>query len=155
MPVIRTELYIQAPIEVIFDLARSIDLHAESTSQTKEKAVGGITTGLIELGQLVTWEAVHFGIKQNLTAKITEFDRPYYFVDEMVKGAFKSFRHTHQFTASDQGVWMTDVFDYESPLGWIGRMADKLFLERYMRDFLMKRNRYIKQIAERGRSRDK
>ncbi|MBP1155176.1 ligand-binding SRPBCC domain-containing protein [Paenibacillus sp. PvR098] len=151
---IKTELYINAPIEVCFDLARSIDIHAESTSQTKEIAVGGVTSGLIELGQSVTWEAVHFGIKQRLTAKITEFERPYYFVDEMVEGAFKSFRHIHQFTATGQGVLMMDVFDYVSPLGWIGKLADKLFLERYMRDFLTKRNRYMKQVAEQSQSRD-
>lgn len=150
MPVIRTELFIRAPIEVCFDLARSIDIHAESTSQTRERAVGGRTSGLIELGESVTWEAVHLGVKQRLTAKITELERPHYFVDEMVKGAFKGFKHTHRFEPRDQGTLMTDMFDYESPLGLLGKLADRLFLEEYMRAFLVKRNGYIKQVAERG-----
>lgn len=51
MPSIRIELLINAPAEVIFDLARSIDIHAKSTAQTKERPIGGRTSGLIELGR--------------------------------------------------------------------------------------------------------
>jgi ligand-binding SRPBCC domain-containing protein len=148
MPIVKTELYINAPLNVCFDLARSIDIHARSTSQTKERPVGGVTSGLIELGQSVTWEAVHFGIKQRLTAKITDFERPYRFVDEQVSGAFERFWHSHEFIATDEGTLMIDVFDYTSPLGFLGKLADALFLERYMREFLLKRNLYIKTVAE-------
>jgi len=148
MPVIRTELYIRAPAALCFDLARSIDIHARSTAQTREKAVAGVTSGLIELGQSVTWEAVHFGIRQRLTAQITHFDRPRYFVDEMVSGAFKRFWHKHEFIPASEGTLMIDVFDYTSPLGLLGRMADKLFLQQYMEQFLLRRNEYIKQVAE-------
>ncbi|MDF2720252.1 MAG: hypothetical protein K0R28_7177, partial [Paenibacillus sp.] len=73
---------------------------------------------------------------------------PYYFVDEMVKGAFRSFVHRHEFSEADGQTTMKDTFDYVSPLGWLGRAADKLFLEAYMRRFLLERNRYIKQAAE-------
>lgn len=148
MPIIQTELHIQAPVEVCFDLARSIDIHAQSTSQTKERAIAGMTSGLIELGQSVTWEAVHFGIKQRLTAKIVAMQKPDYFIDEMVKGTFKRFTHTHEFIAVQNGTRMIDTFDYASPLGWLGNLADVLFLEKYMRNFLVKRNLYIKQTAE-------
>ncbi|MEW9699116.1 SRPBCC family protein [Paenibacillus sp. SI8] len=148
MPSIKTELYIHAPIEVCFDLARSIDIHAQSTSQTKERAVDGVTSGLIELGQTVTWEAVHFGIKQRLTARITEMDRPFRFVDEMVHGAFKRFKHCHEFMEVEGSTRMIDVFDYTSPLGFLGKIADQLFLEAYMSEFLVRRNMFIKKIAE-------
>jgi ligand-binding SRPBCC domain-containing protein len=132
-------------------LARSIDIHMQSTSHTKERAIGGVTSGLITCGESVTWEAVHFGIKQRLTAKITEMEYPYRFVDEMVSGAFKRFRHTHEFAASENGTLMVDTFDYSSPFGLLGRLADKLFLEKYMRNLLMKRNMYIKMVAEEKR----
>lgn len=148
MPTIRQELLIHAPIEVCFDLARSIDVHAESTSQTKERAIAGRTQGLIERGETVTWEAYHFGIKQQLTAQITEMDKPHYFVDEMVKGAFKRFHHTHEFVTVEQGTLMVDTFDYTSPLGGLGKLVDHLFLAKYMTRFLEKRNDYVKKIAE-------
>ena len=97
MPKIELITVIDAPVEKVFDFSRSIDLHMESTRQTGEYAIAGKTSGLIESGETVTWRAKHFGIWQTLTSKITEFDRPNYFVDEMVEGAFKSFRHEHYF----------------------------------------------------------
>ncbi|MGZ4112889.1 MAG: SRPBCC family protein, partial [Tumebacillaceae bacterium] len=99
MPLIRQELYIHAPIDVCFDLARNVDVHTETTAQTRERVVGGVTRGLMELGDTVTWEATHFGIRQQLTAKITLLEKPHRFVDVMVKGAFHSFTHTHEFVA--------------------------------------------------------
>lgn len=151
MPIIRSELAIKAKPEICFDLARSIDIHTESTAKTMEKAVGGVTSGLIELGETVTWEAVHFCIKQRLTAKITAFEFPTRFTDEMVRGAFKRFTHTHEFVPTAAGTLMIDTFDYTSPYGLLGRLADFLFLKRYMRRFLIERNQYIKRMAEKNR----
>ncbi|RZT21698.1 MULTISPECIES: SRPBCC family protein [Fictibacillus] len=148
MPVITHHEYIKAPIEVCFDLARNIDVHTETTSHTKERAVGGVTTGLIDEGESVTWEAIHFGVKQRLTAKIIDMDRPHRFVDVMVKGAFHSFTHTHTFERKDDGTVMTDHFVYKSPFGVIGKIADRLFLEKYMTDFLVRRAKALKEIAE-------
>ncbi|TNJ67069.1 SRPBCC family protein [Paenibacillus hemerocallicola] len=148
MPIIYTELTIRAPIQRCFDLSRSIDIHMQSTAKSRERAVAGVTSGLIRLGETVTWEAVHLGVRQRLTVRITEYSEPSYFVDEMVKGAFRSFVHRHEFGEADGQTMMKDTFDYVSPLGWLGRAADKLFLEAYMRRFLLERNRYIKQVAE-------
>lgn len=148
MPIIKTDMFIYAPRNICFDVARDIDIHTESTSQTNERAIGGVTSGLIELNETVTWEAIHFGVKQNLTVRITEFDFPNRFVDEMEKGAFKRFYHVHEFIEKENGTLMIDTFDYTSPFGIVGKLADRLFLEQYMKEFLIKRNRYIKKIAE-------
>lgn len=150
MPVIRMEVEIDAPQQICFDLARSIDSHMESTARTQERAIGGVTSGLIRLGESVTWEAVHFGIKQRLTAKITELEEPQFFVDEMVQGAFKRFYHKHEFIPlGEKKTRMIDTFDYTSPFGVLGKLADALILERYMRRFLLERNMYLKEKAER------
>lgn len=139
---------IHADRKRVFDLARSIDLHQISAEQTKEKAIAGRTSGLIEFNETVTWRAKHFGFYQQLTVKITEFDAPNYFVDEMVQGAFKSFKHTHTFEEIPEGTIMTDVFHYQSPFGVLGRLADFLFLKKYMKRFLEKRNEVIKAYTE-------
>ena len=148
LPVIRLETRIAAPPGTCFDLARNVHVHTMSTSRTKERAVGGVTAGLLGLGDEVTWEAVHFGIKQRLMAKITRFDPPHLFDDQMVRGAFRSFTHVHEFMPAGDGTLMVDTFSYTSPLGLLGALADKLFLERYLRRFLAERARYLKQIAE-------
>jgi len=148
MPRIELQTEINATKELVFDLSRSIDLHKISTEHTNEEAVAGITSGLIGLNESVTWRAKHFGIYQKLTSKVTEFDRPNYFVDEMVNGAFKSFRHQHHFIDLNGGTLMTDIFDYKSPLGILGKLVDKLFLKKYMIDLLEERNRIVKEFAE-------
>jgi ligand-binding SRPBCC domain-containing protein len=148
MPIIYLETFVEAPIEIVFDLARNIDLHEFSTSKTNEKAIAGKTTGLIELGETVTWRARHFGIYQTLTVQITEFEKPYLFVDTMLKGTFSYMQHTHKFEPMFNGTQMTDVFEYQSPLSILGRLADYLFLENYMRRFLITRNTILKQTAE-------
>lgn len=148
MPVIELSTFIAAPIERVFDLARSIDLHTASTSSTGERAIGGVTSGLIDDGQEVTWQARHFGVWQRLTVRITAFERPSHFTDAMLRGAFRRMEHHHSFKTAPGGTTMRDVFTYESPLGILGRIADILFLERYMRSFLLERNRILKAAAE-------
>jgi len=151
MPVIHLETYIDAPVKICFDLSRSIDLHKISTSRTGEEAIAGRTSGLIEAGETVTWQAKHFGVRQQLTVKIVAMASPFFFADEMVKGAFRSFRHEHHFTEKDGGTLMTDVFIFEAPLGILGKLAAKLFLTRYMTRFLLERNAVIKTFAESGK----
>lgn len=148
MPKIVLKTLINAKKEIVFDLSRSIDLHKISTEHTNEEAIAGITSGLIELNDWVTWRAKHFGIYQILTSKITEFKYPNFFSDEMVKGAFKSFKHEHHFKNHKNGTLMIDYFDYQSPFGFLGKIADSLFLKKYMTDLLAKRNTTIQQFAE-------
>jgi ligand-binding SRPBCC domain-containing protein len=148
MPVIELSTFIAAPIERVFNLTRSIDLHTYSTSNSGERAIAGVTSGLIGLNEEVTWRARHFGIWQSLTVRITEFDRPAHFTDTMIRGAFRRMQHRHDFESAHGGTKMRDAFAYESPLGIIGCLADSLFLERYMRTLLVERNRVIKATAE-------
>lgn len=148
MAIIHLETFINAPIERVFDLARSIDLHKLSTKGTNEEAIGGRTTGLIELNETVTWRAKHFGIYQTLTVVLTEFERPNLFADKMLKGAFASMKHTHKFEQKDNGTKMTDIFEFTSPFGFIGRLAESIFLTKYMKNFLVAKNKALKSVAE-------
>jgi len=151
MPIIKISTTIKASKEICFDLSRSIDLHQVSMRQTNEKAIAGRTEGLIEMDEEVTWQATHFGIKQMLTSKITRFDFPNSFRDEMVKGAFKKFTHDHIFLEKNGATEMQDIFDFESPLGWLGKIFNHLILEKYMTQLLTTRNDIIKEIAENGK----
>lgn len=150
MPIIEHKEYIKAPVEVCFDLARNVDIHIKTTTNTQERAVDGVTRGLLEEGDTVTWEAIHFGIKQRLTAKVIQMERPFQFVDIMLNGAFASFTHTHQFLAERDGTVMIDTFEYKSPFGMVGLIADKLFLEKYMKAFIALRARELKKLAEKN-----
>jgi ligand-binding SRPBCC domain-containing protein len=148
VPVIDITIRIHAPIQRVFDLSRSVDLHAVSTAHTDERAIAGVLGGLMALGQEVTWRARHFGLWQNLTSRITAFEPPCHFRDSLVRGAFRRFDHDHFFSQQGDITLMRDVFDYESPLGCVGRIADRLFLEDYMNQLLVSRNAVIKAAAE-------
>ncbi len=148
MPTVELVTLIRAPRERVFDLSRSIDLHAASLSGSKEQAIRGVTSGLIGLGEEVTWRARHFGIWFRLRVRISEFECPAHFTDVMVSGPFRRVEHHHYFAETSAGTEMRDVFSFASPFGIIGRMVDALCLERYMRALLIERNRAIKAVAE-------
>ena len=148
MPTVVLETFINAPAETCFDLMRDIRIHTQTTTQTNEEAIAGVTDGKIGLGQTVTFEGTHFGIRQRFTVEVVEFDRPRLFVDEMRQGAFRSFRHTHEFFGRDGGTLMRDTLYWTSPLGILGRIADKLMIERHMTRLVSSRNRKLKELAE-------
>lgn len=148
MTKIKLQSKIKAPIEVVFNLSRNIDVHQESASSSNEKAIAGKTSGLIELNETVTWKGKHFGFYLTHSSKITEMELPNYFVDIMEKGHFKSFRHEHYFKEENGFTTMKDVLIYETPFWIFGRFFDSIFLENHMRNFLLERNAILKNIAE-------
>ncbi len=142
---------IRAPIERCFDLARSVEVHLAGNVHFGEQAVAiaGVTSGLMEMRQRVTWRAKHFGIWQTLTSEITAMERPTYFQDTMVRGAFRWMRHDHFFRALSNGeTEMKDVFCFAAPLPLLGLIAEFAVLKRYMQSLLRERNSVLKQIAE-------
>lgn len=143
---------IEAPIERCFDLSRSIEVHLLGTERTGEQAVDGVTSGLIGEGQFVRWRATHFNVKQHLASKITAYDRPVHFQDTMIEGAFRFMQHDHFFKSLSANVTeMKDHFVFSAPLPILGRIAEKLVLERYMTNLLRHRNDILKQVAESDR----
>ncbi|MBK6750209.1 MAG: SRPBCC family protein [Pyrinomonadaceae bacterium] len=150
MPEIFIETQIHAPAEVCFDLMRDVRLHTETISQTHEEAVAGVSVAMIGVGQTVTFEGSHFGMRQRLTVEVTEFERPRLFVDEMIEGRFKSFKHIHEFIRVRSGTLLRDTIIWRSPLGFLGKIVDKLVLERHLRKLVTTRNKKLKQIAESG-----
>jgi ligand-binding SRPBCC domain-containing protein len=148
MTTITLETRINAPTDVCFDLMRDIRIHTETTEQTNEEAVAGVTDGKIGLGQTVTFEGTHFGMRQRLTVKVVEFDRPQLFVDEMTEGRFRSFKHFHEFFSIETGTLMKDTLIWTSPFGIFGKIVDKLLLECHLRNLVSNRNAKLKEIAE-------
>jgi len=138
---------IAAPIDVCFDLSRSIDVHLDSMVASKERAVGGVTEGLIGAGEEVSWEARHFGIRWRMTSRITAFDPPHLFVDEMVRGPFALFRHEHHFLARGRETRMTDILDVRMGVGPITPVAN-LIATAYLERLIRTRNATIRRRAE-------
>lgn len=148
MPTIHLTTVIHAPLERVFDLSRSITLHKRSMEHTKEEAIKGRTSGLIEYNETVTWQARHLGKLRELTTKITAMQKCLYFCDEMTEGPFREFRHEHHFKEIDNATIAIDVLDFAIPYGKLGEWFNKLYLMRYMTKLLRVRNQTIKDFAE-------
>lgn len=140
---------INAPLHAVFDLARDAAFHVETARQSGERIVAGRKVGLFELGDSVTFEGKHLGVRQRLSAQIVEMNAPHDFTDEMTRGVFQSLRHQHRFEPLKNGqTRMTDILIWRSPLGILGVVADKIAVERHLRGFLTSRARQIKDKAE-------
>jgi ligand-binding SRPBCC domain-containing protein len=148
VPTITLQTLIAAPPEVCFDLARDVEAHCLSLAETGERAVAGVTSGLLGPGDEVTWQARHFGLRWRLTVRITAFDRPRRFVDEQVRGPFGRMRHVHEFALAESGTLMTDRFDFTAPFGPLGRLVEWLLLSAHLRRILVQRADAIKALAE-------
>lgn len=139
---------IAAPVERVFDLSRSINLHKISTAHTHERVIDGVMNGLINEGETVTWQAKHFYKERTFTSRITAMQRPGHFTDEMIRGDFKSFHHEHHFKAIENGTIMIDLLEFESPYGIIGKLFNRFYLKNYLEQLLLQRNEVIREYAE-------
>jgi len=139
---------IAAPVDTVFDLALNIDAHRASMAKFQERAVAGITSGQIGLGEHVTWRARHFGMTWTMTSRIVALARPWFFVDQQVRGPFARFRHEHRFTSVGDGTEMVDEVSFGAPYGPVGALAG-LALKPYLKRLVERRNGYLKELAER------
>jgi ligand-binding SRPBCC domain-containing protein len=143
---------IKTPKQIVFDNARNIDIHQNSTSKTNEKAIADTTSGLINHDETVTWRGKHFGFYLSHKSRITTMVLYDYFVDEMEEGKFKSFKHQHFFEETNGITTMKDILEYETPFGYFGQLFDFLFLKNHLKNFLLERNDYLKLISEKQNS---
>ncbi|MFL5807952.1 MAG: SRPBCC family protein [Flavisolibacter sp.] len=147
MPFIHLTTFISAPQERIFDLARSVDVHKNSMSKYQEKIINGTVSGLMNVGDTVTWSAKHLFKQRILKVELTKMQRPDYFIDEQVKGEFAMMKHEHYFKPIENGTLMIDQFHFETS-GVLGKLLNRIYLEKYMTELLTTRNEMIRNLAE-------
>ncbi len=151
-PMTRFELEtrIAAPPPLVFGLSLDVDAHTASMARSGERAVAGVTSGAMALGDTVTWRARHFGVVWRMTSRITAYDHPTHFVDEQTAGPFHHWWHAHHFTPDGHGgTLMRDEITFQAPLGPLGRLAERAALDRYMPHLMRERNEHLRAVAER------
>ncbi|MFY9677403.1 SRPBCC family protein [Glutamicibacter protophormiae] len=127
----------------LWDKSLDIDAHTDSMKDSGERAVAGVTTGTIGLGEQVTWRATHFGVPLRMTSKITVLREHTTFTDEQLHGPFKYFRHVHEFIDCGQETVMIDKISFAAPLGPLGWLAERLVLGWYMPRLIRSRNSFL------------
>jgi len=153
MQTIQLQTRIAAPPDRCFLLSLNIDLHKESTAQTSERAIAGVTHGLIGPNETVTWQGRHFGLMLTHETLIAKYTRPHHFQDIMMRGMFKTFEHDHYFDELPNGTTlMRDELRFSAPLGPLGWIAETFVLRRYLTGFIEERNQLIQSVAESAQS---
>lgn len=148
MTTINLTTKINAPKQTVFEASRNIDIHQKSASSSNEKAISGITSGLINLNETVTWRGKHFGFYLTHKSRITAMTFYDYFVDEMEEGKFKSFKHEHFFEEENGITIMKDKLQYETPFWIFGKLFNVIFLKKHLTNFLLERNKALKEVSE-------
>ncbi len=69
------------------------------------------------------------GIPLYWMTEITQVKDKEYFIDEQRFGPYSLWHHQHHFKAIEGGVEMTDIVHYKNPLGFIGRLANSIFVK--------------------------
>lgn len=148
MPTIHLTTFIAAPVERVFDLSRNISLHKIAMQKTGEVAIAGITSGLINLDDTVTWKAKHLLKTRFFTLRITEMKPFEKFTGKMIRGDFVSFQHEHFFKPADNGTIIIDIIHYETPYGLSGKLVNQFYLNTYLETLVKNRNEVVRQYAE-------
>ena len=148
MPTIHLTSFIAAPVDRVFDLSRNVGLHKISLDQFGGQAVSGITSGLMNIEDSVTWKGKHLFKTRYFATRITEMKPHEKFTEKMIKGDFKSFGHQHFFKPAENGTIVIDILNYETPYGWLGKLVNKFYLNSYLEKLIHHRNEVIRQYAE-------
>lgn len=148
MPTIHLTTFLAAPPERVFDLCRSINLHKRYLSKIKGIIVGGVTSGLMVMGDTVTWKADYLSKTRVLKLKMTSFDRMHSFTVEQASGDFKTMQHEQFFKPVRNGTIVITLFHFEIKYGIMGTIFNKYYLTGHMRNLLEQRNKLIKEYAE-------
>ncbi|RWZ49657.1 cyclase [Labedella phragmitis] len=130
-----------------FDLSRDVGLHLDSLVATRETVVAGRRSGLLQQGEHVAWRGRHLGVPFTLMSRLTTVDYPRLFVDEEIAGPFRRLRHEHRFEPHRDGTLVTDDITFAAPLGPLGRLVEKVVLEKYMRGLISARNAHLLVVA--------
>lgn len=142
------ETSIKAPIQVVFDGARSIDVRLAANARLAEEVIDGPKSGLLQLGDEITWRSKHFGVCYHFNSKITKMKAPVYYRDEMLSSAFHSLKHDCLFEANGDLTVMKNVLRYKPTYGILGKIVNRFFLQQYLSKYLAAKNQIIKIVCE-------
>jgi ligand-binding SRPBCC domain-containing protein len=86
------------------------------------------------------------GIKMNWVTEITQVNQHRFFIDEQRSGPYRIWHHEHHFKEVKGGVEMHDILSYAVPYGFIGQIADLLFVRNKVKQIFLFREKRILEL---------
>jgi ligand-binding SRPBCC domain-containing protein len=98
-------------------------------------------------GMIITYKiSPLLGIKMDWMTEITHVADKQYFVDEQRFGPYALWHHQHHFKEIEGGVQMNDILHYAIPYGFIGTIANKVFVDKEVNKIFAYRKKAIERL---------
>jgi ligand-binding SRPBCC domain-containing protein len=144
-----TKQLINSDIQSVWDFISSPGNLAKITPEFMGFDIIGNKSDLGKMypGQIIEYYVSPFaGIKMHWVTEITHVKDKEYFVDEQRSGPYSMWHHQHFLREVEGGVEMTDIVHYKAPLGFLGKIANALFIRKQLKKIFDYRYRKIEEI---------
>lgn len=127
---------VKATIEQVWDfISRPENLKKITPDYMGFNIIGDHVPKKMYSGMIISYMvSPMLGIKTNWVTEITHIREKKYFVDEQRVGPYKIWHHQHHIEETDDGVLMTDIISYNPPFGFLGRIANSLFIKKKLNE---------------------
>ncbi|GAB4244365.1 MAG: SRPBCC family protein [Ekhidna sp.] len=98
-------------------------------------------------GQIISYKVAPLpGIKTSWVTEITHVEKGKFFVDEQRFGPYRMWHHEHHFEKRGEGVLMTDKVSYKIPFGFLGHIAQLLFVKKQLKGIFEYRVKVLEEM---------
>jgi len=127
---INMKQYINKPLEVVFEFFSKPENLEMITPKSLSFNILTPTPIKMEKGSLIDYTIRLFGIPIHWRTLISDYEPPFRFVDQQIKGPYTFWHHTHTFKLVEGGVEIIDEVKYSLPLGWLGTLAHAIWVRK-------------------------
>lgn len=127
MPIFNAELWLPEPLEKVFPFfadAHNLKILSPPWLNFEIQTPSPI---VMRVGTLIDYRIGFRGIPLRWRTQILEWNPPFQFVDDQIRGPYRKWTHTHTFSPKDGGTLCRDHVDYSVWGGWI---PDRLVVRR-------------------------
>ncbi|HXG70693.1 MAG TPA: SRPBCC family protein [Gemmatimonadaceae bacterium] len=98
-------------------------------------------------GTLIDYSIRLWGVPMKWRTRIVRWDPPHGFVDEQLRGPYKSWVHTHRFISEGSRTIIEDEVVYSLRFGWLGAIATPLVRRQVGRIFRFREGRVHQSLG--------
>ena len=141
------EQFIDLPIEDVFDFFSKPENLSLITPPRLRFDILTPTPLEMKEGQLIDYSLkILYLIKLHWRTLITDYQKPYKFIDQQIKGPYTLWHHTHIFEEKDGGTLIKDNLKYVIPFGWIGRAIHFIYIKHDINGIFQYRHKILNDI---------
>jgi len=145
---INMKQYINKPLEVVFEFFSKPENLEMITPKSLSFNILTPTPIKMEKGSLIDYTIRLFGIPIHWRTLISDYEPPFRFVDQQIKGPYTFWHHTHTFRLVEGGVEIIDQVKYSLPLGWLGTLAHAIWVRKDLEQIFEYRKTVIQNYFE-------